>query len=802
MEKIRFGKFINILLVSGITCCGMLNAAVPVPGIAPPEENIKPHSGKRIVPPSEEESPANAPAQFYYGVYCLEHPNLNRIEEGYKFLELAAKQNYRDAWIVLSDAYLKRRDEDESYLLWAILCCKAAERLKVDARTEFNIGALEGLRGNMDEFRKWMELAAKKGYDEAVNILKDEEVKKYIAGVAEQKKKKKAKSALRQAVDSHMDKMRELTGTTAREVMDQLAGRSSVSRISKMIVVPVQEKYLIKKWTYDPDAVDEYVSSHLMADRDGGTRWMTEEFFTQPIWDNLLYPNPTVRAINASYDDALEEFLSKSGFRLCNAEETAKFIKPFRYENDDLENYEDDRIWDLGNDLYFRIHISSGAWRLRDYQFFCVRNGEILDVVTYPAPPSAADAALAAGAAQGDHDCLNDLAVKFADGEMDQVCRRDDEAEEILTILADKDHLIGTYNLGVFYQNRNDEANARKYFEKAEKLAGKSVISYSVHLPEIFDRNGELLVKNSFFRKRHSSGRVYTRGGKFAASLIGHVSTREYNFNGPQPAGREIFSERDGVEYMIIKKNICHPVYLTIDATLQSRLEKLITDIDAKSTPMYAYGVIVSSKGELIAAAQNIVFDLEKRDFRNIDEWNFNFMPSGYVFPVADQWMKLLNSSSYAAPLSKEKLKLHIKQGVFQGEAQGVVLGLNRMKGNSDPNQVSGQTATMLNYICAYIGVAEKKEIPQLSVYTDKVNSLIVPKSDIKWISFYRPADGIVVNALGVIKSSNSKEDLYICIRAVGVERNFKKPAAEGVKKAAKAKMDIAEKIIREFSIK
>ena len=219
---------------------------------------------------------------------------------------------------------------------------------------------------------------------------------------------------------------------------------------------------------------------------------------------------------------------------------------------------------------------------------------------------------------------------------MDQVCRRDDEAEEILTILADKDHLIGTYNLGVFYQNRNDEANARKYFEKAEKLAGKSVISYSVHLPEIFDRNGELLVKNSFYRKRHNPGRVYTRGGKFAASLIGHVSTWEYNFNGPQPAGREIFSERDGVEYMIIKKNICHPVYLTIDATLQSRLEKLITDIDAKSTPMYAYGVIVSSKGELIAAAQNIVFDLEKRDFRNIDEWNFNFMPSGYVFPVAD----------------------------------------------------------------------------------------------------------------------------------------------------------------------
>ena len=308
-------------------------------------------------------------------------------------------------------------------------------------------------------------------------------------------------------------------------------------------------------------------------------------------------------------------------------------------------------------------------------------------------------------------------------------------------------------------------------------------------------------MKNSFFRKRHSSGRVYTRGGKFAASLIGHVSTWEDNFSGPQPVGREIFMKRDGVEYMIIDKNICKPVYLTIDAVLQSRLEKLIAEIDAKTTPLYAYGAVVSSKGELIAAAQNIVFDLEKRDFRNDEEYNFNFMPSAYLFPVADQWMKLLGSSSYADPLSKEKLKLHIKQKIFQGEAQGVVLGLNRMKGNRDPKQVSGQSATMLNYLCAYIGVAEKKEIPALSVYTDKVNTLIVPKGEVEWISFYRPADGIVVNALGVIKSSNPAEKLYICIRAVGVERNFAKPPTDEMKKSAAVKMDSAEKIIRGFSI-
>lgn len=807
MKEMNVGKFFNILLMSGLTCFGTLQASdVPdiptAPEETPAKKTAKPRFNQKLEPPSEKESPANAPAQFFYGLHCIENPKLNRVEEGYKFLELAAKQNYRDAWIVLAQRYLNRCEEHESYLLWSKLCYMAAYRLKADAETEFQIGTVEGLMGNMQEFTKWMKLAAEKGLKDASQMLNDEEVKKHIESIAEQKKKEKPQSALKQAVASHMNTMRKLTGTTGPEVLDQLMGRPEVSRISKMVSTPIQKKFILKDWTYDPEAVEEYVASRLMADRDGGTRWMTEDFFTQPIWDNLLYPNPTVRAINYSYEEALEKFLKKSPYRLCTVEETRKLIKPFRFEGDRDEYYEDDRIWDLGNNLYFRIHVSEGAWRLRDYQFFCVKNGESIEAVNFPGPPSALDAALAAGVAQGDHECLNNLAVKFADGEMDQVCRRDDEAEEILKVIVDQNHLLGTYNLGVFYQNRSDEANARKYFEMAEKLAGKSVISYSIHLPEIFDRNGELLVKNSFYRKRHNPGRVYTKGGKFAASLIGHVSTWEDNFDGPQPVGREVFSKRDGVEYMIIDKNICHPVYLTIDSTMQSRLEKLITDIDAKSTPLYAYGVIVSSKGELVAAAQNIVFDLEKRDFRNDDEWNFNFMPSGYLFPVADQWMKLLNSSSYADPLSKEKLKLHIKQGIFQGEAQGVVLGLNKMKGNNNVKQVSGQTSTMLNYLCAYIATAEKKDISALTVYTDKVNSIIVPKSDIKWISFYRPADGIVVNALGVIKSGDPKENLYICIRAVGAERNFAKPPTEEMKKAAKVKMDMAEKIIREFTIR
>ena len=89
---------------------------------------------------------------------------MDRVEEGYKFIELAATQNYREAWLVLGKCYFERRSEDGSYILWSKLCYMAAERLKADADTELSIGALAGLEGNMQEFTKWMKLAAEKGF--------------------------------------------------------------------------------------------------------------------------------------------------------------------------------------------------------------------------------------------------------------------------------------------------------------------------------------------------------------------------------------------------------------------------------------------------------------------------------------------------------------------------------------------------------------------------------------------------------------------------------------------------------------
>ena len=321
--------------------------------------------------------------------------------------------------------------------------------------------------------------------------------------------------------------------------------------------------------------------------------------------------------------------------------------------------------------------------------------------------------------------------------------------------------------------------------------------SIKIALPEIFDRNGELLVTNRNDRKERENPRIYTKGGTFASTLIGHIqyfnsSRRQVSFKGSS-----------GVEQIITRKDIRHPVYLTIDSKLQVQLEKLISCIAIQSDPLYAYGIIVNSKGELIAAAQSSVLDLEKRICirRNpsAHRTEMIFLPAEYLLPIPDQWMKLLNSASNAKPQDKVKLQFHKKQGVFPNEAPGKILGL----GDSiprPPHQTAGQMATMLNYVHAYIGIAEKKEIPKLSVYTDKINTPVLLKGDVRWISFYRPPDGIVVNALGVIQTEKPEEKLYVCIRSVNAKRNYLSPLKKEVSTVISQKVDKAEESIRNFS--
>ena len=205
----------------------------------------------------------------------------------------------------------------------------------------------------------------------------------------------------------------------------------------------------------------------------------------------------------------------------------------------------------------------------------------------------------------------------------------------------------------------------------------------------------------------------------------------------------------------------------------------------------------------MVAAAQAPYFDLQKRNTYMTPGGDANllcgFFPGEYLLPVPDQWMKLLGSASTDDPENKVKFAFHKKIGLFPAEGQGIVLGINRMPGVRDPKKVSGQSATMLRYLLAYIAHAEKKALPELSVYTDAVNTPVKITGSVKWINFYRPADGIVVNALGEIPTAVPGEKLYICVRSVGMERAYGfKVAPELIRKAAESS-NAAEKIIRNF---
>ena len=140
--RFKFNAILRVLLLAGTVCANELEG----------ENKTVPE--KEMTAPSDKEFAGFAEAQFLYGVYCKE--KLKDDKTAYRYLELAAKQNHRNAWIYLGNCYFDRKEEHHSYLLWAKLCYMAAERITPDAETEFLIGILEGIYGNLDEFKKWM----------------------------------------------------------------------------------------------------------------------------------------------------------------------------------------------------------------------------------------------------------------------------------------------------------------------------------------------------------------------------------------------------------------------------------------------------------------------------------------------------------------------------------------------------------------------------------------------------------------------------------------------------------------------
>ena len=239
-------------------------------------------------------------------------------------------------------------------------------------------------------------------------------------------------------------------------------------------------------------------------------------------------------------------------------------------------------------------------------------------------------------------------------------------------------------------------------------------------------------------------------GGRFASALLGHTII---GYDGRKGAlGVERLIDRNGI--------VVRRVYLTMDAVIQEKCESLLDRIVAIRAPHYTYITVLDSNGDLIAAAQRPAMDLNDRSEVGYQE--LLFMAPGYVFPVSNAWMQLLGSSSFAEPEEKMKFRFHKTTGVFPVESCGVIPGIK----HPEWDHADSQSATVLGYLLAFIGVTEEKEIPELKVFLP--DNVPCPAKQIAgnphWISLLWSQDRSTLSSLGVIPS-DSETALYALLR-------------------------------------
>lgn len=410
----------------------------------------------------------NKNAQFLLGNYYLQEKN---FEKAYHYLEMTAAKNNPEAWCLLGNLYLEGKGLDKPDYAWAKLCYQAAERIKPDAVTEYHIGLCAEKTGDAEETLKWMKCSAGKKFAPAENYLKNPENLKKIKAV--KKKAEKQENPLADSINAHFSSTSRMLGVDARTVIAQIDGLPELKDHAKMIRLPQPENIRMHGWIFDPAPVQKKISAKLKTDREGNSRWVYDEFLTCPIQENLAYLNPTIRAINAEYEDALIGALKKSVYQKLDKNAVEKMIKSID-EMDWRESAEHD-IWKIRDGLYFNVFADfSGRWQLRYYRFLSSRNGKTEVLISFSTPPGMDDADMLEGILRGNDDCMNNLAVKIAEGETDLIFRHDEEAEEIFLALIRKKHAAAAYNLAILYQNQGKKKESERYFKLAKEFSASA----------------------------------------------------------------------------------------------------------------------------------------------------------------------------------------------------------------------------------------------------------------------------------------------------------------------------------------
>ena len=404
-------------------------------------------------------------AQLLLGVYYMERKN---SEKAYFYLEAAAEQQVPEAWRKLGVMYSSGMGISKPDFEWAKLCFLAEERLTHSGKAAYNIGIIEGNLGNLEEALKWMKIAEKRKFTDATVFLNDKEEHKRIISL--KKEKKKQKNLLQKNYDNYFNAVNKMMGTDARKVIEEVRELPNINKNLKMVRLPQPEKIRMSGWIYDPEALEQELGEKLWTGRLGFKQFITEQFKNEPLQKNLIPPNPTIRKINAAYVESLEKALEKSIFKKLSKTESENLIKLIDPEqiNEQAEN----KTWKLNNCLYFNIFSDfSGNWQVRYYQFFMKIKDETFFIAQFGTPPTPEDADMILGVSQFNDDCINNLGVKYAMGEMDIVTRNDSEAEKFFKKTETNKHAVGTYNLAIFYQERGKKDLAEKYFNLAKEYS-------------------------------------------------------------------------------------------------------------------------------------------------------------------------------------------------------------------------------------------------------------------------------------------------------------------------------------------
>ena len=421
----------------------------------------------------EKAANAEKPPQGAQLLAGLANRELKKFKEAYEYLEKAAKDKQPEAWEKLGDLYAEGGGLDAPHPRWACLCYKAAYRLAPSPRLSYNIGLTAARYGDRKEAAKWMTKAAEENYAPAREFLADLKIwEKVLPGAGTKDPKGEA---LRGAVNSHFKSERKLLGADPRSVLADLGKLPELTGTERMIRLPQPPDLALKSWCFRKDAVAEMIANSLFLSREGDERWFDSDFENEPLQENLLYPNPTIRVINSTYEKELKKALRRSGYKQCDPVFTQKLVKLVDPESlgEELEN----DVWRIGDDFYLHIHGNfQGRWQVRTYSFIGRINGDYDVLCSFDTPPDRDDADMALGLLAGNDTCLNNYAVKLAEGETDSIFRQDSEAESIFKQLIEKHDPVAAWNLAVLCRNRNQKALAAKYLALAKKFAAEKKV--------------------------------------------------------------------------------------------------------------------------------------------------------------------------------------------------------------------------------------------------------------------------------------------------------------------------------------